>query len=191
MEKKVLSELDIYVGEIEGLEWDPKELQTEIFESYVLGKRISKNSKDYSFEDYFVSTSPTVQKIHAYFRDFFGLKGNYASLPKTQRTLIPTLEWGNLYQQYEQSYSRTQIHPLTLKDSNDFTVVLGVNVMGDSCDFVMEYNDHRRADRTWHIPMKTSKYVIFPSDQRYFISRNVKKHMNVFFSSNFMYPQQY
>lgn len=87
---------------------------------------------------------------------------------------------GNIYGPLEQSYSRTQINPLNLKNSPDYTWIYGVDVQKDSCELVIEYDDNRRKGRTWHIPLENNKFIIFPSTHRYFISKNKGAQMNVF-----------
>ena len=62
-----------------------------------------------------------------------------------------------------------------------------IDVLKDSCELVMEYDDNRRAGRTWHIPLQTNKFIIFPSTQRYFISKNKGCEMNVFLTVNCEY----
>ena len=74
-----------------------------------------------------------------------------------------------------------------LKNSPDYTCIYGVDVAKDSCELVIEYDDNRRKNRTWHIPLENNKFIIFPSTQRYFISQNKSKQMNIFLTMTYTY----
>ena len=101
------------------------------------------------------------------------------------RVLMTQLDWGNVYKHEEQSFLRNTIKPLDLKHSPDYTFIYGVEVGEKSCDIVIEYNDNRRSNRTQHIPMKNNFFVMFPSTQKYFITPNQSKQLNVFLTSTY------
>ena len=179
MLQKVLSNTDIYTGDITGTEIPLPQLRVDIFESFVLKKRISDNPKTYAYEDYWINFHQPFQWVQDYIRDHFNLKYH--------KKLVPIQSWGNIYGPLEQSYSRTQVKNLELKTSPDYTWIYGIDVQEKSCELVMEYDDNRRAGQTWHIPLKTNKFIIFPSTQRYFISKNKGCEMNVFLTVNCEY----
>tara|TARA_R110002074_G_scaffold155433_2_gene311165 strand:- start:335 stop:877 length:543 start_codon:yes stop_codon:yes gene_type:complete len=179
MLQKVLSNIDIYTDTIKGTEIPLPKLRVDIFESFVLKKRMSNNPKDYAYEDYSINFHQPFQWVQDYIRDHFNLKHN--------KNLIPVQSWGNIYGPLEQSYSRNQVQPLNLHEAPDYTWIYGIDVLKDSCELVMEYDDNRRAGRTWHIPLQTNKFIIFPSTQRYFISKNKGCEMNVFLTVNCKY----
>ena len=55
MQKKVLSEIDLYYGEIitpKGFEIKRDTIKNSILNSFIKEKRISNNIKDYSYVDY-------------------------------------------------------------------------------------------------------------------------------------------
>ena len=179
MLQKVLSNIDIYTDTIKGTEIPLPKLRVDIFESFVLKKRMSNNPKDYAYEDYSINFHQPFQWVQDYIRDHFNLKHN--------KNLIPVQSWGNIYGPLEQSYSRNQVQPLNLHEAPDYTWIYGIDVLKDSCELVIEYDDNRRAGRTWHIPLQTNKFIIFPSTQRYFISKNKGCEMNVFLTVNCKY----
>ena len=71
--QKVLSNIDIYTGVIEGIEIPLPQLRVDIFESFVLKKRMSNNPKDYAYEDYKINFHQPFQWVQDYIRDHFNL----------------------------------------------------------------------------------------------------------------------
>ena len=181
MQKKVLSEIDLYIDTVHVIEIDRKKIKNDIFTSFASEKRLSKNKKDYSYQDFEVPFSKPFQWLQDYIRDHFTM--DY------YRTLIPKKEWGNIYNQSESSIARNQVNLVDLRNSPDYTCLYGVDVAKDSCELVIEYNDNRRQNRTWHIPLKNNQFIIFPSMQRYFISSNKSKQMNIFLTMTYEYIQ--
>ena len=177
MQKKVLSEIDLYIDDVHVIKIDRAQIKNDILSSFASEKRLSKNKKDYSYQDFKIPPSKPIQWLHDYIRDHFKLDYH--------RTLIPNKTWGNIYDQHESSYTRHQVEPLLLKDSPDYTCVYGIEVAKDSCELVIEYDDNRRKNRTWHIPLKDNQFIIFPSTQRYFISNNKFKSLNIFLTMTY------
>ena len=55
MHKKVLTEVDLYYGEVampKGFEIDRDQIRNDIIESFVKQKKINTNPKAYAFDDY-------------------------------------------------------------------------------------------------------------------------------------------
>ena len=173
------AEIDFYTDTVQVIKIDRKKIKNDILNSFVSQNRLSNNKKDYSYQDFNVPFSQPLERLQAYIRDHFKL--DY------YRTLIPKKEWGNIYNQYEASVNRHQVEPLLLRDSPDYTCLYGIEVAKDSCELVIEYDDNRRKNRTWHIPLKDNQFIIFPSIQRYFISPNKKKSMNIFLTMTYTY----
>jgi len=179
MLKKVLSEIDLYIDTVQVIKIDRSKIKNDILNSFAFEKRLSKNKKDYSYQDFKVPYSKPLSWLKDYLRDHFRV--DY------YRTLIGKKEWGNLYGPDESSYTRHQIDPMYLKDAPDYTCLYGVDVAKDSSELVIEYDDNRRKNRTWHIPLKDNQFIIFPSTQRYFISKNKSKQMNIFLTMTYEY----
>jgi hypothetical protein len=179
MQKKVLSEIDLYIDTVKIVKIDRKKIKNDIVNSFAFDKRLSKNNKDYSYQDFEVPQSKTLQWLRDYIRDHFN--SDY------YKTLIGKKEWGNIYNPHESSVTRHQVEPLLLKTSPDYTCLYGVEVAKDSCELVIEYDDNRRKNRTWHIPLQDNQFIIFPSTQRYFISQNKSKQMNIFLTMTYEY----
>ena len=181
MQKVVLSEISLIHGEVKtpkGFEIDLKEIKNSIINSFVNGNRVSKNKKDYSYNDYNVEFSLPLQWLKDYIRDHFKAE-HYHSL-------IPVLNFGNVLEPKEKSLNRNNVDPVDLRNAADYTCVFGVDINGD-CDLVIEYADNRRAGRTWHIPIKNNNYYIFPSTQRYFFTENKSNKLNTILTMTYNY----
>ena len=143
MQKKVLSEIDLYHGAIDapkGFEIKRDTIKNSILDSFIKEKRISDNIKDYSYVDYQLEYSQVKQWLQDYMRDHF--KVEYG------KTLIPKLNWGNVYEYNQKSFSRNTVDPVDLRNAADYTLIAGVDVGKDSTGVVIEYDDNRRKGRT-------------------------------------------
>jgi len=172
MLKKVLSEIDIYTGSIDcpkNFEIDRKTIKNSIIQSYVSSNTLSKNSKDLSYKDFKVAFSQPLQWLQDYVRDHF--------LEYSNKNLIPKIMWGTVLQPDEQSYSRATADPMDLRNAPDYTFIYGVDVPDQSCECVIHYDNNRRVNKTWHIPLKNNHFIIFPSIQKFFITQNTSKQM--------------
>ena len=182
MQKKVLSEIDLYYGAIEtpkGFEIKRDTIKNKILDSFMKEKRISENIKDYSYSDYQLEYSQANQWLQDYVRDHFKAEHH--------KVLIPKLSWGNVYEYNQKSFSRNTVDPVDLRNAPDYTFIYGVDVGKDSTGVVIEYDDNRRKGRTWHLPLNNNTFVMFPSTQQYFISPNKSKQMNIILTTTYEY----
>jgi len=182
MQKKVLSEVDLYYGNIDmpkGFEIKTDVLKNQILNSFIEEKRISNNIKDYAYSDFKIEHTPTLQWLQDYIRDHYNVEYSKALIIKNM--------WGNVYDYNQKSFSRTTVDPVDLINSPDYTFIYGVDVGKDSTGVVIEYNDNRRKGRTWHLPLNTNQFVMFPSTNQYFISPNKSKQMNIILTTTYEY----
>ena len=93
MQKKVLSEIDLYIDTVHVIKIDRSKIKNDILNSFAFEKRLSKNKKDYSYQDFEVPFSKPLQWLNDYLRDHFRV--DY------YKTLILKKEWGNVYGPYE------------------------------------------------------------------------------------------
>ena len=157
MQKKVLSEIDLHYGTIDmpkGFEIDRDKLQSDILFSRI------KNSKfPFSIE---------WDKLNTYMRDHIQVEHGFALVNKDT--------WGNLYKPKEVSIPLLNIDPVDLRNSPDYTFLYGVNVK--NCSVRIHYDQNRRAGRSWDIPLKNNKFIMFPSTQMYYITNDQKDSLN-------------
>jgi hypothetical protein len=164
MLKKVLSEIDLYTGKIEtpkGFEIDRKTIKNSILPNY--------SSKEASSRDCKVDYSPPLQWLQDYIRDHW--REAYG------KSLFPRRMWGIVLQPNEESPLRHTVEPLDLINSPDYTFIYGIDVPEKDCECVIHYDKNRRANKTWHIPLKNNKFIMFPSTQKFYISKNTSEQL--------------
>ena len=157
MQKKVLSEIGLYYGDVDmpkGFEIDQDKLQKDILSSNI-------NNKKFPY-------SREWDKLNTYLREHINLEFGFQ--------LINKETWGNVYKPKEISIPLLNIDPVDLRNSPDYTLLYGVNVK--DCNIRIHYNDNRRAGRSWDIPLENNQFIMFPSMQMYYITNNQKDSLN-------------
>jgi len=56
-----------------------------------------------------------------------------------------------------------------------------------SSECIIEYDDNRRKNRTWHIPIKDNHFIIFPATNKYSFSPNTSTGLNIILTINYEY----
>jgi len=157
MQKKVLSEIGLYYGDVampKGFEIDRNKLQSDILSSNI-------NNKKFPF-------SRTWDMLNTYLREHIHVEYGFS--------LINKETWGNVYKPKEISIPLLNIDPVDLRNSPDYTFLYGVNVK--DCSVRIHYDNNRRAGRSWDIPLKNNDFIMFPSTQMYYITNNQKDSLN-------------
>jgi len=157
MEKKVLSEIALYYGDVsmpKDWEIDPIELAHHILQYQI-------HNKKYLF-------SKTWDKLNTYIREHIRLEYGIE--------LVNKKTWGNIYSPHETTPSLLNSDPIDLQHSPDYTLLYGVQV--DNCSIKICYDDNKRKGRTWTIPLSNNKFIMFPSTNMYSIINNQKDSLN-------------
>ena len=157
MQKKVLSEIALYYGDVampKGFEIDRDKLQTDILSSHI-------NNKEFSY-------SREWDKLNTYLREHINVEYGFQ--------LVNKKTWGNVYKPKEISIPLLNIDPTDLRNSPDYVLLYGVNVK--DCSVRIYYDDNRRAGKSWDIPLKNNQFIMFPSMQMYYITNNQKDSLN-------------
>ena len=157
MQKKVLSEIDLYYGTIDmppGFEIDRKKLQTDILKSQI-------HNEDFPF-------SREWDKLNTYMIEHINLEYDFS--------LVNKETWGNSYKPKEVSFPLLNIEPVELRNSPDYTFLYGVNVK--ECTVRIHYDANRREGRIWDIPLKNNGFIMFPSTNMYYLTNNQKDSLN-------------
>jgi hypothetical protein len=159
MYKKVLSETALYYGSInmpKNWDIDRKQLAKDILVSD-LYKENFKFSIDFDI-------------LNTYIKDHINVNFKIMLINKNM--------WGNIYKPKEASLPLKQIDPVDLKNSPDFVLLYGVNIFKNSCYIRVHFDDNRRAGRYWDIPINNNTFVMFPSTQMYYVSKNESNELN-------------
>jgi len=157
MEKKVLSEIALYHGDItmpKGFEIDRNKLQEDILKSHI-------NNKKFPY-------SREWNKLNTYLREHINVEYGFS--------LVNKKTWGNVYKPKEISIPLLNIDPADLRNSPDYTLLYGVSVK--DCSVRIHYDDNRRKGRSWDIPVTNNQFIMFPSMQMYYITNNQKDSLN-------------
>jgi len=94
------------------------------------------------------------------------------------RTLIPKNMHGKVLNPKEQSVLMHSVDPVDLRNSPDYTLIYGLDIEPDSCECIIEYDNNRRKNRTWHLPIKNNEFIMFPATQLYHIENNNNRYLN-------------
>jgi hypothetical protein len=157
MQKKVLSEIALYYGDVampKNWDIDRDKLQNDILKSQV-------TDSPFSF-------SRTWDMLNTYVRDHINLKYEF--------TLVNKETWGNVYKPQETTIPLLNIDPVDLRNSPDYTFLYGVNVK--DCMVRIHYEDNRRKGRSWDIKLTNNKFIMFPSTNMYYLTNNQKDSLN-------------
>jgi hypothetical protein len=182
MQKKVLTEVDLYTGEIampKGFEINRDKIKNDILKSFVTLDRINNNPRTYSYKNYKVPFSPPIQWMQDYMRDHW--KVEYGP------TLVQKEIHAKVLHPKEQSVLMHSLEPVDLRNSPDYTFIYVVDVEPNSCECIVEYDDNRRKNRTWHLPLINNNFIMFPATQRYMITENTSDKLNTFLVINYEY----
>jgi hypothetical protein len=157
MDKKVLSEIALYYGDIsmpKGFEIDGIELAHHTLHSQLQNKEFL--------------VSRTWDMLNTYIREHIRLKYNIQLVNKGM--------WGNIYSPHETTIPLLNSDPMDLKNSPDYTLLYGAKV--DNCLVKIHYDDNRRKGKTWDVPLSNNKFIMFPSTNRYYIINDHKDSFN-------------
>ena len=157
MQKKVLSEIGLYSGDVampKDFGIDRDKLQSDILNSQI-------NNKDFPY-------SREWDKLNTYLREHINVEYGFQLVNKETR--------GNIYKPKEISIPLLNIDPVDLRNSPDYILLYGVNVK--DCSIRIHYDDNRRKGRSWDMPLKNNQFIMFPSTNMYYITNNQKDSLN-------------
>tara|TARA_R100000697_G_scaffold47114_1_gene60230 strand:+ start:232 stop:735 length:504 start_codon:yes stop_codon:yes gene_type:complete len=157
MDKKVLSEISLFYGDVAmPKDWD---IDRDKLQDNILKSNITDSAFPFS---------RTWDMLNTYIRDHIGVEYNIS--------LINKETWGNMYKPQEITIPLLNIDPLDLRNSPDYTLLYGVNVK--NCMVRIHYEDNRRKGRSWDIPLINNKFIMFPSTNMYYLTNKQKDSLN-------------
>jgi len=159
MQKKVLSEIDLYTGKINMPEdWD---IDREQLAKDILISNLFKKNFQFSI---------AWDMLNTYFMDHFRIEHKI--------NLVNKKTGGTIYYPGQKSEPLLEIDPVNLKESPDYVFLYGVKIAKNSCFVRIFFDENRRAGRSWDVPINDNTFVMFPSTQQYFISDNKSNELN-------------
>tara|TARA_R100001594_G_scaffold106194_1_gene140650 strand:+ start:185 stop:691 length:507 start_codon:yes stop_codon:yes gene_type:complete len=167
MQKKVLSEIDLYYGDVsmpKGFEIDRYKLQEDILKDNIY------TSQNFPF-------SRTLDMLNTYIREHINIEYNFQLINKNT--------WGNMYKPLENTIPLLNIDPVDLRNSADYTLLYGVNVK--DCSVRIHYDSNRRKGRSWDIPLDNNTFIMFPSTCMYYLTNNQKDNLNFVLTTTYEY----
>ena len=166
MQKKVLSEIALYYGDVAmPKDWD---IDRDKLEQDILTSHVTDSPFPFS---------RTWDMLNTYMRDHIGLEYGFS--------LINKETWGNAYKPEEVSVPLLNIDPVDLRNSPDYTFLYGVKIK--NCMVRIHYEDNRRKGRSWDIKLKNNMFIMFPSTNMYYITNNQKDQLNFVLTNTYEY----
>ncbi len=180
MKKTVLSEIDIYQGDLKmpkNFDIDRSKLKADILDSHLQANTMTNNQFSFSFLDYKVPSSKALDMVQTYIVDYLD------SYFHTR--VFPFQRFGNVLKPNEQTFSRNFLDLNNSSNSIDYVLVYGVDIANNSCSLVIEYDNKKHLNQKYFIPMSNNYFVLFPGSERFFISSNTSKQTNTFLTCTF------
>jgi hypothetical protein len=171
MQKKVLSEIDIYSGEVK-IPLDYKINRKEIFSSILYNCFIELNK--FKFDNTFkVNGSQPLGWYNAYIIEHASFKYNL---------LIETInQYGILLYPGESLSLRNENN---LNPAVNYTVLYGIEIPKNSTKFVLNFKD-RNITKTYTEEIYDNKFIIFPSTEDYYLTKNNSSNLICCLVSNY------
>jgi len=132
MKKTVLSEIDIYQGDLKmpkNFDIDRSKLKADILDSHLQANTITNNQFSFSFLDYKVPSSKALDMVQTYIVDYLDSYFN--------TRVFPFQRFGNILKPNEQTFSRNFLDLNNSSNSIDYVLVYGVDVANNSCSIVI------------------------------------------------------
>ena len=164
--KNILSQKNLYYGEIsmpKGFEIDRDILRKDII--------------NHQIQDCEFPFSRQFDKLNTYLIEHINVLYEF--------TLINKFITGYSFKPDTVSYPIIDAELLDLRNSADFTMLYGVHVK--NCSVKIYYNDNRRKQRSWDIPLENNRFIMFPSTQQYVITNNQKDNLNMILKITYEY----
>lgn len=175
MHKKVLSEIDTYLGTVDMpkyFEINRDELKSNLLSS-VIEDKCFKNSFVISNPfDYEMLNGKAFTMLNTYLIENFRLKHGVS--------LVNNFNFGNIFKEKESSISKDLIDKQNLSNSPDYTCIYAIDVERYSQQLIIEYPNKRLKENFFQIDLKNNEYIIFPSTLKYFFTRNTSNKTNTY-----------
>ena len=158
--KKVLSEIDVYSGKIKmpkGFEIDRSELVKNI------------TVTNY-YQDVNHNFSKEWDKVKTFISDFFLLEHKLGLAPKES--------FGSFFERNERSRPMVAADTADLINASDYVFLYGVGTDPGTCEIVIHYDNKRLTNLNYRHKLETNEFIMFPATQLYYIENNNNRYLN-------------
>ena len=180
MNKKILSEINLFEGEIvlpKNHQVDRYKIKSDILQSKLENKTVSSNPYAFSFCDYSIESSIPLNLI----------RSTVAEKLQVYHKIVvePRLSFGNVFDPKQQSFFRNMIDPVNIKESPDYVMIYGVEV-DKNASVVLEIKDRRGVNKLSVYPISNNHFIMFPAYLRFFINENQSFQTNIFLTTTYV-----
>ena len=157
MQKKVLSEQEIYFGEVKM----PKGFDINRFDLILSGFSSSlKNEK--------IKFSKNFDQLNKYIIEHIRLNYNV--------NLVNQDTWFDMFSSNEKTDPLLNVDPVDLRNSPDYTLLYGLGTI--NCHVRVYYDNNRRKGRSHDMELKNNHFILFPSNNMYIINNKQEDTLN-------------
>ena len=161
-----------------GYNIDKEKIKKDIILSYRKDKRKNNFKHSIRYKDYeFDYVSTETNFLNIFIRDEFFVK--------TRQKIHLREKYINVMEHLEQSYLRNNIDPNSYRESPWYTCVYCCDVLKDSSELVIEYDDNLNKKNIIKFKLEDNKIFIFPSTLKFFFSENIATEPNLFIVFNY------
>ena len=178
MNKKVLSEIDLYFGTVDMpkyFEINRNELKSNLLSSVIEDKCFKNSCVVSNPFDYEMLNGKAFTMLNTYIIENFFLKNKY--------NIINSFNFGNIFKEKESSINKNLVNEHNLSSSPDYTCIYGIDVEKYSQLLIIEYPNKRLRENFFQIELKNNEYIIFPSTLKYFFTRNTSDKTNTYLTT--------
>ena len=180
MNKKILSEVDMYEGSIvlpKNHEIDRYKIKSDILQSKLENKTVSSNPYHFAHCDYSIETSNPLNLVRLTVPEKIFVYHKLLTEPR--------LSFGNVFEPKQQSFFRSMVDPTNIKESPDYVMIYGVDV-DKNASVVLEIKDRRGVNRLSVYPISNNHFIMFPAYLRFFINENQSFQTNIFLTTTYV-----
>tara|TARA_R100000426_G_scaffold60035_1_gene42391 strand:+ start:765 stop:1319 length:555 start_codon:yes stop_codon:yes gene_type:complete len=175
MNKEILSQTDIYFGEInmpKHFDINRDQLKSSLLESVLKDQQFFNDFVDRNFNDFKLNDCPAFFSLNTYFIESMFLKHKLA--------IRNNFKFGSLFAKNQSSLTKNTVNKMNLLNSPDYTFIYGVDVSKNSQDLVILYNDKRAHNLCNVRNLNNNQFIMFPSFLKYYFSPNESENINTY-----------
>ena len=180
MNKEILSQTDIYFGEIDmpkHFDINRDQIKASLLESVLKDKQFFNHFVDRNFNDFELRYCPTFFALNTYFIETMFLKHKLS--------ISNGFKFGSLFAKNQSSLTKNTVNKMDLTNSPDYTFIYGVDVSKNSQDLVILYDDKRAKNLCNIRNLNNNEFIMFPSCLDYYFSPNESDNINTYLTTTY------